>query len=338
MTRNYGLDLLKTMCAFLIICIHAPFPGLVGDIFTPLTRIAVPLFFMITGFYYSRTKERQKEKKQISKIFKLFASANILYLFWSLVIAFISGESITTFISNSFSVKSILQFLLFNESPFGAHLWYLGAILYVLIIIFLFEKKWNRQKLYPIIPVLLFLDLALGKYSLLLFGQSIPYVFIRNFLCVGLPYFLIGDMINTYSIKMKPKNASLLSIIFIATTLTERFVLGYFNLNATRDHYISTTLLAVSVFLLAVHFDDKQNSKIYDGLYYIGANLSSGIYILHPIFIVIMSKAVGFISRYINIRVVYSCIAPFAIMVITTIAVWIYHLVINKIKAKTHTK
>lgn len=338
MTRNYGLDLLKTVCAFFIICIHASFPGLAGDIFTPLTRIAVPLFFMITGFYYSRTKERQKEKKQISKIFKLFISANILYLFWSLAITLISGESITMFISNSFSVKSILQFVLFNESPFGAHLWYLGAILYVLIIIFLFEKKWHRQKLYPLIPVLLLFDLVLGKYSLLLFGQSVPYFLIRNFLFVGLPYFLIGDMLNTRNIKIKPKNSLLLSIVFIITTLTERFLLGYFNVNAVRDHYISTTLLAMSVFLLAVHFDKKRNKKIYDGLCYIGANLSSDIYILHPIFITIMAKAVGFMSRYINISVAYNYIAPFAIMMVTTIAVWIYHLVINKIKAKISTK
>lgn len=242
------------------------------------------------------------------------------------------------FISNSFSVKSILQFVLFNESPFGAHLWYLGAILYVLIIIFLFEKKWHRQKLYPLIPVLLLFDLALGKYSLLLFGQSVPYFLIRNFLFVGLPYFLIGDMLNTRNIKIKPKNSLLLSIVFIITTLTERFLLGYFNVNAVRDHYISTTLLAISVFLSAVHFDKKRNNIIYDGLCYTGANLSSGIYILHPVFITIMAKAVGFMSKYINISIAYSYIAPFAIMVVTTIAVWVYHLVTNKIKAKISTK
>lgn len=149
MTRNYGLDLLKTVCAFLIICIHAPFPDLAGDIFTPLTRIAVPMFFMITGYYYSHTKERQKEKKQIIKIFKLFASANILYLFWSIVKTFIGGESVTAFTSNAFSIKSILQFVFLNESPFGAHLWYLGAILYVLIIIFLFEKNGTDRSSIP---------------------------------------------------------------------------------------------------------------------------------------------------------------------------------------------
>ncbi|MBQ1991839.1 MAG: acyltransferase family protein, partial [Clostridia bacterium] len=111
MQRNNGLDLLKTICAFMIICVHAPFPGLLGDIFTPLARIAVPVFFMITGYYYSLTKERKKEKKQIIKVLKLFLSANVLYVFWSLVKVVMNGDSITAFIGDVFSIKTILGFL-----------------------------------------------------------------------------------------------------------------------------------------------------------------------------------------------------------------------------------
>ena len=77
MNRNYGLDLLKAICAFMVVSIHSPFPGLLGDIFIPLARIAVPIFFMITGYYYSHTKEHKKEKKQIIKLLKLCVSANI---------------------------------------------------------------------------------------------------------------------------------------------------------------------------------------------------------------------------------------------------------------------
>ena len=55
--RNNNLDILKTICAFLVICIHIPFPGSVGAIITPLARIAVPIFFMITGYFYNRTSK-----------------------------------------------------------------------------------------------------------------------------------------------------------------------------------------------------------------------------------------------------------------------------------------
>lgn len=67
-SRADNIDILKALCAFLIVCIHVPFPGKVGAYFTTLTRVAVPVFFMITGYFYSDTVARHKEKRQIQKI------------------------------------------------------------------------------------------------------------------------------------------------------------------------------------------------------------------------------------------------------------------------------
>ena len=67
-SRADNIDILKALCAFLIVCIHVPFPGKVGAYFTTLTRVAVPVFFMITGYFYSDTVARHKEKHQIKKI------------------------------------------------------------------------------------------------------------------------------------------------------------------------------------------------------------------------------------------------------------------------------
>ena len=52
--RNLGVDILKFLCAFLVVMIHAPIQG-VSQYTTPIARIAVPIFFMITGYYYSIT-------------------------------------------------------------------------------------------------------------------------------------------------------------------------------------------------------------------------------------------------------------------------------------------
>lgn len=60
--RQDAFDILKAVCAFLIVCIHIPFPGAAGAYFTALTRIAVPIFFMITGYFYSDVVRRGKEK------------------------------------------------------------------------------------------------------------------------------------------------------------------------------------------------------------------------------------------------------------------------------------
>ena len=58
--RNLGVDILKFLCAFLVVMIHAPIPG-VSQYTTPIARIAVPIFFMITGYYYSNTVKSGKE-------------------------------------------------------------------------------------------------------------------------------------------------------------------------------------------------------------------------------------------------------------------------------------
>lgn len=52
--RAENIDILKAICAFLIVCIHVSFPGKVGAYFTALTRVVVPIFFMISGYFYKK--------------------------------------------------------------------------------------------------------------------------------------------------------------------------------------------------------------------------------------------------------------------------------------------
>lgn len=321
MKRNCGLDFLKFICCFMVICLHISLPKSISCIITPLSRIAVPIFFMITGYFYSYANH----KKQILKIAKVFFAANALFLFYSCGIKLINEQSFTTL----FNAKTIFEFVVLNESPFGYHLWYLGAILYVLIIIYCFEKRFSREILYFLIPILLLSDLVLGKYSLLLMNKEIPYIFVRNFLFVGLPYFLIGDILFKKNINGKQKHLWMLIFLFMCTTLVERNLLQMFNLNATRDHYLSTTFLAVSCFLLACNYGDRVNNKIYKKLCLIGSKLSLDIYIIHPIVILAISVIVRIINNG-NIIKIYSYASPIVVFVVS--------IVISKLKLSVTEK
>ena len=188
--RADNIDILKATCAFLIVCIHVPFPGVIGKYFTALTRIAVPVFFMITGYFYFDVEEKNGETRQIKKIFKLVLEANVLYLLWDSFYAVLSRNMSCLF--DTFTIENVLKFIAFNESPLKGHLWYLGAILYVLIIMHIFDKLKIEKCLVFAAPFLLMGDLILGKYSVLLLGREFPYILVRNFLFVGIPYFCIG--------------------------------------------------------------------------------------------------------------------------------------------------
>lgn len=325
--RKNNFDILKCICAFLIICIHAPFPGDFGEYFIALTRIAVPIFFMITGFFYRITAEKGHQVFQIKKIAFLFVVSNIFYF----VLTIRGGlESL----SNTLTLKNIVYFIILNVSPFSDHLWYLGAILYTLIIVYALNKINKIKILYIITPFLLLGDLVLGKYSLLLFGKEFPYEFVRNFLFVGIPYFCIGMLIFKYKDTLKAKFTKvkliICTVVFTVTTLLERYILVNNNLNATRDHYISTTFLAVSVFsLFMISFQGNINvfSKLTAT---IGREYSTGIYILHPFMIIIANKLVDIVG----VEALYSPIKPIIIFIISAISTAIICFILKKINAK----
>lgn len=302
-SRADNIDILKAVCAFLIVCIHVPFPGKFGAYFMTLTRVAVPIFFMISGYFYSDTIRRHKEKRQIKKILMLVLEANLLFLLWNIVLSILKREDIVAYAQSTLTGKNLLIFLIFNESPLAGHLWYLGAILYVLLIVLLMDKHNCRKVLYCLTPVLLIVDLVFGKYSLLIFHREFPYILVRNFLCVGIPYFCIGNMIREqYNSEKIDKNVlRVMIVIFALTSLAERFALMNAGLNATRDHYISTTFLAMSLFVYALK--SNWSNK---GLAAIGREYATWLYIVHPVFITAFAMVVG----KLGIKSAYRCVAP----------------------------
>lgn len=319
--RADNIDILKTICAFLVICIHIPFPGMASGYLMTLTRIAVPIFFMITGYFYYDVVKSKRERKQIKKIVELFVLSNLIYLLYEIFCLIANGQNFLTFLSDAFSVKSLLKFVIFNESPFAGHLWYLGAILYVLLIIFLADKFNCRRILYCLLPFLLLGDLLLGKYSIFILNREFPYIIVRNFLFVGLPYFCLGCLIKEQNVKkgilshsIKKLRICLFCIVLFAiTSCLERYFLDVHDVNTTREHYISTTFLAVSVFLFVMYNKPKADTKISKVFSLIGRKYSTWIYILHPIFIDLLAV----IIRRTNIYEVYKYIAPIIVYLIT---------------------
>lgn len=308
--RADNIDILKAICAFLIVCLHIPFPGEAGAYFTTLTRRAVPIFFMITGYFYSGTKRQHRELNQIKKMFVLGVEANLLYFVWNIALSVLKGEGVGSYICSALTWKNILKLLLFNETPLAVHLWYLGAILYVLIIVVLTDKLYLTKVLYILTPVLLITDVVLGKYSLLIFHREFPYIFVRNFLCVGIPYFCIGRLINEKKWNLSKEILRALIAVFGLTSMMERFLLVSAGMNATRDHYISTTLLALCLFLYTLESNWK-NEKLAT----IGREYSTWIYILHPIFIILLSVVISKGGLY----QVYRFVAPIVVFLSTLI-------------------
>ena len=204
-----------------------------------------------------------------------------------------------------------------------SHLWYLGAILYVVTIItvlFRINEELTRRILYFVTPFVLLGDLVLGKYSILLFHREFPAILVRNWLFVGLPYFSIGMLIREHrdkaeiNIKMVSKPVLLFLITVSAlSSLAERYVLETISMNATRDHYFSTTILAVAVFLYFLNNVNDLQTKLSQ----IGEKDATWIYILHPILITVL----GALVSKVGIGEAYNYVRPIVVFLMTLMIV-----------------
>ena len=331
-SRFDGFDILKCVCAFLVVCIHCPLEiGKWGGYYIALARVAVPIFFMITGYFYTDVEKKNRRIPQLKKIIVLTIAANALYAVWNSMLMMLSGENLIAFWCDMLSPNSLIKFFALNDSPFASHLWYLSALIYVLIIVYILDVLQLRKILYFIFPFLLIGDLVFGKYSLFLFGHEFPYILVRNFIFVGIPYFTIGMVIRKLRkkiISMRKIILIICNIVFIVSTFCERYMLIFLDCNATRDHYISTTLLAVTLFMLFLnHFNDAYIGKLGKVVARIGRNYSSGIYIIHPMLQTIVFVLLGFLG----LREIYIRIAP---IIIFSLSVSVVAIVFKIIKLK----
>lgn len=340
--RYYSIDALKFLCAFLVVCIHKPFPGIVGSYIVAISRTAVPIFFMISGFFYNI--EDNQEKKQIVKLFKIILFASVLYFVMNFTIGiakFVANGNIDSIfeVFEVFNRKNILKMIFLNDSPIAGHLWYLNAIVYVFLCSYILKKIKLFKVLYWITPLLLSIDLIFGKYSIAIFGREFPVLYVRNFLFVGIPYFIIGNSIRYAYTKGKLKTYTQKRLFVFALKVSvmlcviEKYIILYLGINATRDHYISTTLLACVMFVLFLLVFPNENKNL-RWISDIGRNNSLDVYIIHPIVIIVLSVA----SKVLGVENVYSYVAPIIVFVVSIFLSVIYRRILCYFKNKCNKR
>lgn len=284
--RKRNLDILKMFCAFLVVCVHMPFPGNLGTAVWALARIAVPIFLMITGFFYRTVKENGREKQQLLKVLKLTIFANVLHFVWGIAISLLTSSPVE-YIKQTLTGEAVFKFLLLNESPFEIHLWYLSCLLFVLAIMFFLTRKETLFRVpYWLIPILLLGNLLLGKYAPVLWGREFDLLFARNFLFAGLPYILMGAFLSENMGRLETAFGKrqwilvLLVAFFFATLMLESWLLDTAGMGKAGDNYLSTIFLACTVVILAVVAPDVKENNI---LAKLGKATSTGVYIFHMI-------------------------------------------------------
>ena len=61
--KNYTLELLKLFASYMVVFIHVLFYGQTGVIMDTLARFAVPLFFLVSGYYSFQIRDEKIKKE-----------------------------------------------------------------------------------------------------------------------------------------------------------------------------------------------------------------------------------------------------------------------------------
>lgn len=170
-----SLDVARLAAAFLIVAIHVgPFAG--GGIFDAwitygLTRVGVPYFFMLTGFFvlsgYGRKNFREKLFAMLRKLLLLYLAATMLYLPFSWRAGNLPTES---FLKGNIigGIGAVLRWILMDGTFY--HLWYLPAAVIGCLLVsggfYLLNKAECRH------PLKVLLGIAAALYVVGVFGDS----------------------------------------------------------------------------------------------------------------------------------------------------------------------
>jgi len=289
MNKNITFFSAKAFACFFVVCIHISFPGKIGYIITNFARFAVPFFFMITGYYTVHKNKKEmsgKINKRLKKLAKLTLISFIFYFILNIFVNIKNG-TLEEYILGIKSCENIFKFLLLNwTTPFVGvgHLWYLFALLYVMLLLKVVNKYDLYKKSY-ILSILIIVGIYFWELIDSYFKLGISQIYYRNAWFMGFSFFMLGHFIRVNEKKFLLSNKKLL--ILSAFMMIGILVLLHIEpriINGDNCLYLSSLLTNILIFIIAIN---KKNINVFSK---IGEFYSGDIYIIHYSIIVLIDN------------------------------------------------
>lgn len=233
MKQIYIFDIMKFIFSFFVIALHTLYliPNYFQDIriLIVIFHLAVPVFFIISGYLLFRKIEIPLNKKGEEIIFKYLKHILFLYLLWTLIYlpiniygAVIEGVSVFDFFK-----YTIRKLLFVGESYYSWNLWYLHGLLLAVIMVYTLLKCKIKPKYIVVFGIVIFgfgilLDQILGNTqfinSLPIFVKKLLNLYqwlferVRNGIFKGFPYVAIGMLVAHRKTKISWKYSFLLFV------------------------------------------------------------------------------------------------------------------------------
>lgn len=274
--RNLWLDLFKLCMCWMIISIH--FVWETYD-YHPVYRLAVPLFFTISG-YFNYRPDKQKQLSGALSFIKRSAKYTAVgfgfYIVFDFIMCYVDGNGVGYYFTTLFYENLLFDFFFLNRpiTYSGAQLWFLIA-LFVVSLVHYALVRFGKEKWYHwIVPVGLAIQLFFGAYMRLFQYTDMPIRYTRNAWFNGLPFFGLGYLLAQYDLHKKSWYKYLYLALAVGFTLLQ---IQEHNL-VQAEVYASTVPAAAFTLLFFVGLKSPKADFYYK---WFGKAMPFYIYILH---------------------------------------------------------
>lgn len=274
--RNLWLDLFKICMCWMIISIH-----FVWETYSyyPVYRLAVPLFFLISGYFNYRTEEGKRKNGALNFIkrsakYMVFGFA--FYIVFDFIMCYVDGKGVGYYFTTLFYENILFDFFFLNRpiTYSGAQLWFLIALFVVSLVHYALVRFGKEKWYYWIIPTGLAIQLFFGAYMRVFQETDMPIRYTRNAWFNGLPFFGLGYLLAQFDLHKKKWHTGLYLILAVAFTLLQ-IPEGHF---VEAEVYASTVPAAVFTLLFFLGLPSPKADFYYK---WFGKNMSFYVYILH---------------------------------------------------------
>lgn len=335
--KSYNtIDLTKFIAAIGVIYGHVePLKTIAPEtnfiIMNVLLRFIIPFFFMTSGYlYYSKYLSIQSRSKFFSDygIKYLYRIIN-LYFIWSLVYF---PYMLFEFFSIHTSCGELILYSLRNIFYSGTcyHMWYFTALIFSIIIIDVWSRRYKLKSLLIISFVLYIIGLLGESYYGLIPPGSFLYnayelyfsIFLttKNGMFFGLFYVVLGAYFFEKPPKLSVNTSVLLFVVSFCLLFSEVMLIHRFSL--PRDYNYMILSIPLSIFMFQTLFNTNLSWKLN---YKMLRKLSTLIYCAHVVFLIFIAKA----FEYLAIRTSFGNeLIIFPLVVISTIlfSIWVTKL------------
>lgn len=295
-TKQNSIDILKFVLAIFVLTIHS---GVDKTVISPIIRIAVPTFFIISSYlFFSKIEKANDTKEERQALWHLVKRNLLLYLFWVVIqfpIFLYSNHYYVDFFTEGlwYAIRDIL----FGGGFTGA--WYIMALALGTIVIYFFSKKvsagWLVLITVPLYVMCCFFTNYRGLFSsdgwMTSFNATYEQI-TQNSFHTSLPGALIWIAMGNWLVKNQRfvKNKLLYATlgISIASIVIERCLILKYNLAYLDDCYFSLLLLCPTLFLIIKRIDFSFECK------FRFREISTLIYVTHGT----CGRVVGFICKH----------------------------------------